>query len=98
MRKNMTKSYLLGEYDEWAFIEDNLPNYHQRDDVLYNDIVSRYVNGEELSEDDLAQMKSDFPSVEDAEKWLDADIRRLFLEAVEVAYNENRIMGIELFV
>lgn len=94
----MTKSYLLGEYDEWTFIEDNLPNYHQRDDVLYNDIVSRYVNGEELSEDDLAQMKSDFPSVESAEKWLDADIRRLFLEAVEAAYNEKRIMGIELFV
>lgn len=88
----MTKSY--GEYDEWNFIEDNLPNYHQRDDVLYNDIVSRYVNGEELDEGDLAQMKADFPSVESAEKWLDTDIRRLFLEAVESAYDKGLICGI----
>ncbi len=84
----------MGEYDEWSFIEDNLPNYHQRDDVLYNDIVSRYVNGEELDEGDLACVRADFPSVESAEKWLNADIRRLFLEAVESAYDKGWICGI----
>ena len=88
----------MGEYDEWNFIEDNLPNYHQRDDVLYNDIVSRYVNGEELDGEDLARMRADFPSVESAEKWLDTDIKRLFLEAVGAAYDEGLLCEITVEV
>ena len=88
------KTYKINEYDEWNFIEENLPNYHQRDDILYNDIVSRYVNGEEISESDMELMKSRFNSVEEAEEWLDKDCKRLFLEAVEAAYDNNKITTI----
>lgn len=83
------------DFGEWSFIEHNLPNYHQRDDILYHDIVSRYVNGEDLDAGDLEQMQAEFISVEAAEKWLDADYRRLFLEAIEVAYNNGTIIAIE---
>ena len=88
------KTYKINEYDEWNFIEENLPNYHQRDDILYNDIVSRYVNGEEIDENDMELMKCRFNSVEEAEKWLDKDIKRLFLEAVEAAYDSHKIATI----
>ena len=88
------KTYKINEYDEWNFISDNLPNYHQRDDVLYNDIVSRYVNGEEIDESDMELMKSRFNSVEEAEEWLDNDCKRLFIEAVEAAYDNNKIATI----
>lgn len=92
----MAKKYEIDGYDEWPFIEENLPNYHQRDDVLYNDIVKRYVNGEDLSEDDLANMKNRFLSTERAERWLDADIKRLFLEAFEDAYLNGKVSEIVL--
>ena len=87
-------SYAISEYDEWSFIEEFLPDYHRRDDVLYNDIVTRYVDGEDLDESDLEMMKETFPNVKDAEKWLDDDIRRLFLEAVANAYDEGAIEDI----
>lgn len=92
-----TKKYEIANYDEWQFIEENLPNYHRRDDVLFNDIVSRYVNGEELSEEDTNQVEAEFESVEDAEKWLDNDIKRLFLEAFKSAYEEGRVTNIEIY-
>lgn len=88
------KTYKINEYDEWNFIEENLPNYHRRDDILYHDIVSRYVNGEEIGAQDLDMMKIHFKSVEEAEKWLDGDYKRLFLEAVEAAYDNHKIATI----
>lgn len=88
------KTYRINEYDDWSFIEENLPNYERRSDVLYNDIVCRYVNGEELDSDDAEMMQRDFSSVEEAEKWLDKDCKRLFLEAVEAAFDGGRIVKI----
>ena len=37
----------------WPFIEKNLPNYYRRDDVLYSDILMRYLSDEEVCETDL---------------------------------------------
>jgi len=31
----------------WAFIEQYLPDYSSRDDVLHSDILTRYLDGEE---------------------------------------------------
>lgn len=90
------KTYKINGYDEWTFIEENLPDYHRRDDVLYNDIVSRYVNGEELDDGDLAMVRGDFASVKEAEEWLDDDIKRLFLEAFKHAYEDGRVETITL--
>lgn len=91
MRK---KTYRINEYEDWLFIEENLPNYESRNDILYNDIVSRYVNGEEIDSHDAEMMKNDFSSFEEAAKWLDKDIKRLFLEAVEAVYEEGRLEAI----
>ena len=92
----MKKTYSISEYDEWKFIEDNLPCYHQRDDVLHNDIVSRYVNGEDLSDKDAADMAFEFDSIEAAEKWLDNDIKRLFIESVATAFERGEIESITI--
>ena len=91
MRK---KTYRINEYEDWLFIEENLPNYESRNDILYNDIVSRYVNGEEIDSHDAEMMKNDFSSFEEAAKWLDKDTKRLFLEAVEAVYEEGRLEAI----
>lgn len=91
MRK---KTYRINEYEDWLFIEENLPNYESRNDILYNDIVSRYVNGEEIDDHDAEMMKNDFSSFEEAVKWLDNDTKRLFLEAVEAVYEEGRLEAI----
>jgi len=37
----------------WPFIEQYLPDYYRRDDVLHSDILTRYLDGEEVSEEDL---------------------------------------------
>ena len=94
----MKRVYNIEEYDLWKFIEENLPNYHQRDDVLYNDIVSRYVNGEDLSDSDYKMMCEHFGvNYDAAEQWLENDIKRLFLEAVEASYDNQSLRKIETF-
>ena len=98
MKDMETKTYSICEYDLWRFIEENLPNYHGRDDVLHNDIVSRYVNGEDMDDEDAATMAFEFESVDEAERWLDEDVKRLFLEAVEAAFDNGAIKEISLFV
>lgn len=37
----------------WDFIGAYLPNYSSNDNVFWSDILFRYVNDEEVSEDDL---------------------------------------------
>ena len=91
MRK---KTYLINECEDWLFIEQNLPNYESRNDILYNDIVNRYVSGEEIDSHDAEMMQNDFSSFEEAEKWLDKDFKRLFLEAVEAVLEEGRLEAI----
>jgi hypothetical protein len=40
-------------FSYWSFIENHLPDYSSRDDVLHSDILTRYLDGEEVSEEDL---------------------------------------------
>ena len=44
----------------WKFIEDYLPNYSSRDDVLCDDILYRYIDGDEVCQDDIEWIMSDF--------------------------------------
>ena len=44
------------------FIEEYLPDYYHRDDVLHLDIYSRYIDNEELDESDLQWIYQDFGS------------------------------------
>lgn len=92
------KTYEINGYDLWQFIEENLPNYHQRDDVLHNDLVSRFVNSEDMEEADYKMVHEEFEgNILAAEKWLDNDIERLFAEAVTAAFRDNAISTITIF-
>ena len=42
-----------GAYAYWPFIEKYLPDYYSREDVLHSDILTRYLDGEEVLEQDL---------------------------------------------
>ena len=47
-------------HDAWRFIEDYLPNYYQRDDVLMDDILLRYIENDGVSEDGLKWIESEY--------------------------------------
>lgn len=48
-------------YDHfWHFVENNLPDYHHRDDVLADDILFRYLDGDDVDVDDLEWIARDF--------------------------------------
>ena len=44
----------------WRFIEEFLPEYYTRNDVLQDNILLRYIEGDDLSEMDLEWMKENF--------------------------------------
>lgn len=46
--------------DFWGFIEEWLPDYSRRDDVLHSDILLRYLTGEEVWEGDLKWIERDY--------------------------------------
>lgn len=53
---NQNNSYI----NTWRFIEEYLPNYSSRDDVLWDDILFRYIEGEHVCEDDLKWIERTF--------------------------------------
>ena len=44
----------------WYFIEDFLPNYSSRDDVLQNDIIFRYIHDDDICDGDLEWIRNEF--------------------------------------
>lgn len=49
----------------WEFIEDNLPDYYHRDDILRYDILSRFVDDEDMEADDVMMVREEFNSDKD---------------------------------
>lgn len=44
----------------WRFIEEFLPNYYSRDDVLLDDILYRYVNGDDVCNEDMQWIRAEY--------------------------------------
>ena len=44
----------------WRFIEEYLPNYSSRDDVLRDDILFRFVDGDGVGKEDLKWIEDEF--------------------------------------
>lgn len=45
---------------DWRFVEENIPCYYQRDDVLLCDILLRFIEGEDIAQDDLEMIKENY--------------------------------------
>lgn len=56
----LKKEFTSGNLQQ--FIEEYLPDYYHRDDVLHLDIYSRYIDNEDLDESDLQWIYQDFGS------------------------------------
>lgn len=77
----------------WLFIEENLPSYSSRDDVLYYDILFRYIDGDDVCEEDVEWIENDFKC---DKEMIRKELVRLETKFVsEINYKEsNKILGI----
>lgn len=74
----------------WRFIEEYLPNYYSRDDILRDDILLRFVEDEDVYEKDLVWIADEFDS---NKKLIVEEIIRLetkFAEEALGAYYEQQ--------
>ena len=88
--EEQARARLLNAYHHFMdFIGDTLPDYSTRSDVGESDLLWSYLENEldeEENRDDLARLRSEFPTKEDARKRLieiDAELAR---EAIEHFY------------
>lgn len=65
----------------WDFIEENLPDYYTRDDVLRHSNLQLLVDGEESCITDL--------TLEEAKAELDALSLKLYKEAIDAFTQDN---------
>lgn len=57
---NNTKQISNSYISTWRFIEDYLPNYSSRDDILRNDILFRYLDDDDVCDEDMQWIKAEF--------------------------------------
>ena len=75
--------------DLWGFIEEYLPNYYSRNDVLRSDILFRCINGESVDESDMQWIQEEFGSDKDAIKNESLRLEKEFLnEAMDSFYKQ----------
>lgn len=70
--------------DYWDYIEANLPDYHRNGDVLLSDILTKYIDGEEVDPEDIEMLKSEHEvtTKEQAEKVRDDIDKNLYQKAM----------------
>jgi hypothetical protein len=57
MKKDNPIKYQDLPQDYWQSIQDYLPKYDSRDDVFHNDIMCKYLDGEDVSAKDIANIR-----------------------------------------
>lgn len=72
-----------GGGDVWSFIENYLPDYYHRDDILHYDIYSRYIDNKDLAEGDAEWIYADFGSdKEEVKETIDQMEKKFAYEAL----------------
>lgn len=72
----------------WEFLEANLPQYYSRNDVLISDILFRYINNEDIYENELVWIKNEYDNDKEAIKKELIRLESTFAtEAIESFYN-----------
>ncbi len=87
----MNNTEFINNYTDnfWNFIEKYLPNYYTRDDVLYDDILFRFIDDDNVSEEDLAWIAEEFNSDKKLIKDEIVRIETRFAEEALAAYYEQ---------
>jgi len=74
----------------WNFIEEYLPNYYSRDDVLRSDILFRYIDSDDVCITDKEWILSEFGDNRDAIKQECLRLDKQFLsEALDNFYKHH---------
>lgn len=84
----ITNSYSQGF---WRFIEDNLPNYYSRDDVLRDDILLRFLNDEDVYEKDLEWIADEYNNDKQLVKQEVIRLEAKFAEEALLSYYANDV-------
>lgn len=75
----------------WQFIEEYLPNYSSRDDVLLDDILTRFIEDDDVHEDDMVWIEAEFGCDKNLMKEELAQLETRFAqEALSVYYNSHQ--------
>lgn len=81
--KNKKRNY-------WQFIEDYLPNYYSREDVLWSDILIRFIENEELDDSDLLRIENEIGlSKKVVLREFKKNNKKLLLEAFDEYFKET---------
>lgn len=57
---NNTTNYNNYHNGFWQFIEEYLPNYSSRDDVLRDDILLRFISDDDVCEEDMEWITNEY--------------------------------------
>ena len=69
----------------WHFIENHLPNYYSRDDVLVDDILYRFITGDDVCDEDMHWIQTEFNG--------DKSIVRKELIRMELGFVEESLLA-----
>ena len=78
---------IVNQANYWDFIMEYLPGYYWDDNVLWSDILFRYIHGEGVSEEDVEYIESNFETMDDVIAEANFVDSRLLGEAVQAYAN-----------
>ena len=76
----------------WRFIENYLPNYSSRDKILRNDILFRYLDDDDVCDEDMQWIQAEFNGYKHLVKEeLIKQEKGFFEEALKVYYEQHYV-------
>lgn len=83
----------MEDWDWWAFIEKWMPGYSSNQDVYADDVLTRYVDGEDVDEDDMRRIEARFADCAAIYDALEDMEVRFFREALHAYYQSIKEKG-----